>query len=686
MDIALLRTIFFAKTPRGWGSPILFWGPPGCLAADTHIAYSSFGPDGRRRSHKGASIERLYQTFHRIPGEGKGRYQIAPADSEFFITSMDDEGGLRRNRIMDVVDSGTKPTFKLRTKGGFEIEATADHPFFVGDKYVQLGDLRVGDTVFVHDNTAERVGEEPRETSGSRKTVYVKAHPNAPKKIVAGQYEYRALRMSRAVVEAQLNNLTLEQYVAKLNDGDIEGITVLSPDQDVHHIDEDFTNDSPANLLVLTRSEHLAHHAAERPLRFVATADMIEEIVDAGDQRVYDIKVAAPYNNFVADGFVVHNCGKTGILEAFASSLHVNGAPMHVETLSPGEAGEGAFGVVPVPTLMSDGTSRITYPTPWWISNFEGDEKDGGPGGRGLVFLDELSSAPPALHPPLLGLIHAGRVGGGKLPGLTRIIGAANPPEMAAAGFDLAPPVANRLGHMIWEPPTQVQWADYMLAQGGNAATMAPIDIKLEEQRVEAAFPAAYARAAGLVTAFLRTRAQHMHAMPATGAKHMDGMRWPSHRSWDNAVRAYASCIIQGTAGMYRDRLIAAFVGDGPTEEFANWVASADLPDPEEVLDGKLSFKHEPHRLDRTLALTSAMSASLLGDTNKGRRAARSDQFWRFVGEMADASATDLVMPGVGAIMKAEASNVELAISTTAMGNKAISKIGPHMKAAGIIG
>lgn len=378
-------------------------------------------------------------------------------------------------------------------------------------------------------------------------------------------------------------------------------------------------------------------------------------------------------------------CGKTAILESFAESLKINGDPMHVETLSPGEAGEGAFGVVPVPSGVG-AAMRIHYPAPWWIGNFEGDEADGGPGGRGLVFLDELSSAPPALHPPLLGLIHAGRIGGAKLPRNTRIIGAANPPEMAAAGFDLAPPVANRLGHMIWENPSQGQWADYMLAQGSGNATMQPIDCIAEEQRVDAAWPSAYARAAGLITAFLRTRAQHMHQMPKAGALHMDAMRWPSHRSWDNAVRAYASCIVQGTAGMYRDRLIAAYVGDGPTEELANWIASADLPDPEEILDGKITFKHEPHRLDRTLALSSSMSATLLGDTNAGRRAVRADQFWRFVGEMADASATDLVMPGVGAIMKAEASNTELRISTGKSGNAAVAKIAPHMRAAGILG
>ncbi len=37
----------------------------------------------------------------------------------------------------------------------------------------------------------------------------------------------------------------------------------LSADEEVHHIDEDFTNNDPNNLMVLTKEEHLAIHANE---------------------------------------------------------------------------------------------------------------------------------------------------------------------------------------------------------------------------------------------------------------------------------------------------------------------------------------------------------------------------------------------------------------------------------------
>lgn len=688
MQFDLFKTIFFGRTGRGWGLPILFWGPPGCLGAETHIAYSTRGPDGQRRSSKGASIERLFQAFHRIPSPGKGRYQLAPEDSQFFITSMDDEGVLRRNRIADVVDSGVKPTFKLRTRSGFEIDATADHPFYTGDKYTKLGDLRVGDTVFVHDNTAIRAeGEAREEPQGSRKTFYVKAHPHAPKKIVSENYTYFGLRASRATVEASMNKLSLEQYIAKLNDNDLAGLSFLSPDDDVHHLDEDFTNDDLSNLLVMSRADHASHHGRERPVQFIATADTIESIEDAGDQHVYDIKVEGPYNNFVADGFVVHNCGKTGILKHYASAMTVGGTRLHTEVLSPGEAGEGAFGVVPVPAKTPSGEVRISYPAPWWLQNFEGDRADGGPDGAGFLFLDELSSAPPALHPPLLGLIHEGRIGGAHLHPRTRILGAANPPEMAASGFDLAPPVANRLGHLEWAPPSQPEWADYMLGGGssGNKG-LAPIDLDVEEARVEAAWPAAHAKAAGLITAFTRTRQKLLHEMPKAGATHMQAMRWPSHRSWDLACSAFTSSIVQGTEHAYRDLLMAAYVGEGPANEFAAWIATADLPDPEEVLDGKASYTHDALKLDRTCALTSAMASVLISDKDPARRSVRTQSFWNLIDALHSASAVDLAMPGVSACIRADKKDPELKLSNNPGAFKVMTKVSGLMKAAGQFG
>lgn len=70
--------------------------------------------------------------------------------------------------------------------------------------------------------------------------------------------------------------------------------------------------------------------------------------------------------------------------------------------------------------------------------------------GRGLLFLDELSTAPPAVQAALLRLVLERRIGSLQLPPGVRIVAAANPRSSAADGWELSPPLANRFVHLQW--------------------------------------------------------------------------------------------------------------------------------------------------------------------------------------------------------------------------------------------
>lgn len=70
--------------------------------------------------------------------------------------------------------------------------------------------------------------------------------------------------------------------------------------------------------------------------------------------------------------------------------------------------------------------------------------------GRGLLFLDELSTAPPAVQAALLRLVLERRIGALQLPPGVRIVAAANPRSSAADGWELSPPLANRFVHLRW--------------------------------------------------------------------------------------------------------------------------------------------------------------------------------------------------------------------------------------------
>ncbi len=56
---------------------------------------------------------------------------------------------LRHGAVLDVVDNGIKPVFRLRTESGREIEATANHPLLTFDGWRELGQLQIGSHIAV---------------------------------------------------------------------------------------------------------------------------------------------------------------------------------------------------------------------------------------------------------------------------------------------------------------------------------------------------------------------------------------------------------------------------------------------------------------------------------------------------------------------------------------------------------
>lgn len=299
---------------------VLLWGPPGCISSTSLIKYESRGPEGRRRSKKTCHIERLYQAFHRIRGAGKGRYQVAPDDSSYWVSSVDHLGNVLKNRVVDVVYSGVKPCWKLRTRSGLDIQATGDHRFLSGGNYVPLAELAVGSPVETHRNI---LNEQPgRIHRPDRKMCYVKNHPYARTKMVNGKYRYHVLPMSRAVMEAHANELSLTAYLERLNANDLTGMNFLPPFLDVHHVDENTLNDDFGNLMLVSHAEHARMHGRkDRRLRYRTTTDVVESITYAGELDTYDIQMDDPYHNFIADRFVVHNSGKTAAVHLVSAMI-----------------------------------------------------------------------------------------------------------------------------------------------------------------------------------------------------------------------------------------------------------------------------------------------------------------------------------------------------------------------------
>lgn len=297
-------------------------GPDNCIAEGSFIQFETRHADGRRSNHKGGKVEDLYRKFHNLEltKDGKRRRPTIKG-LQFFAPSVDDDYSVFQNRILNVVCTGTQECFELRTKGGRRLVATRQHKLMTPTGYTELQYLNVGATVYIHDCITRKKAVHDKDKR--RAEVNVKHHPTLKpqvRKVKKGKWEkeytYYRMYKSRAVVEAAMNDLEYDKYIELLNDGEIDGLETLNPNQVIHHRDEDTTNDELDNLLVVTRAGHMAEHWNERKrdLSYVAVQDEVVGVTPVGKRTTYDLKMAAPFSNYVADKLVVHNCGKTWLM------------------------------------------------------------------------------------------------------------------------------------------------------------------------------------------------------------------------------------------------------------------------------------------------------------------------------------------------------------------------------------
>lgn len=309
----------------GWpmGKMIEIYGPEGCLAAETFIQYNIVESEtGRVQNHKGGSIQDLYNRFHRIPRKGQGKYQRKQSvDCDFWINSINENDCIFRQRILNVVHTGNKMCYTVKTKLGNTISCTSDHKFYTGSEYLQLNELKVGDTVYVHNNTAAK--EEKKERECYRSTT-AKWYYKGDAKEINGCWYYK-LAEHRLIYEAHINGITYEAYKDILNKDQCLPANFLTiPDgYEVHHIDENKKNNHTNNLEMLDYKTHGRLHLQDNKdrLSFIAMPDEIVEIKKWMVRSTYDIKCEFPHNNYIAEGFVVHNCGKTTIATVIAIAV-----------------------------------------------------------------------------------------------------------------------------------------------------------------------------------------------------------------------------------------------------------------------------------------------------------------------------------------------------------------------------
>jgi hypothetical protein len=74
------------------------------------------------------------------------------------------------------------------------------------------------------------------------------------------------------------------------------------------------------------------------------------------------------------------------------------------------------------------------------------------------------------------------------------------------------------------------------------------------------------------------------------------------------------------------------------------WLDRANLPNSADLLDGRINWKHNPKRLDVTMAVFSSAVGVCIG-TKGDLRAPRADAMWKLLAQAADSSPDVLIQP-----------------------------------------
>ena len=299
-----------------WKGLILV-GVPGCLSGETPITILR----GKRKGGRKYTLKMLHTMMH----GGVNRTRTWRPDLVTKTLSLKD-GVIQNMAVDDVIYSGEKETFTVTIEGCPSIRTTAKHPFLTPEGWRCLEDLEPGATLVVR---ATRDAQGRKAKAGSRRHIAARFNPRARQKVVSGK-TYPYMIYAEAVIEADMNGLSVAEYlrIVQTDAAGARRLKHIPKGSLVHHKDEAPKNDTLENLQVMTKTEHDRHHGKNKNrlnLGNVGTREAkLLSVTPFGCEMTYDITMKDPSApNFVVNGIVVHNSGKTALSEAIAGEFGV---------------------------------------------------------------------------------------------------------------------------------------------------------------------------------------------------------------------------------------------------------------------------------------------------------------------------------------------------------------------------
>lgn len=245
--------------------------------------------------------------------------------------------------------------------------------------------------------------------------------------------------------------------------------------------------------------------------------------------------------------------GKTALIGAVARRTNRLLRTLTVSTMDPADVAG-----LPVVSHKPDGTVVTEFTKPYWFYELEKYALDN-PAGA-VLFIDEITTAVPPVQAALLTFIQDRRIGKYMLPDNVLIVAAGNPVEQSPDGWLLAPPTANRLTHIRYNPSI-TDWFE-----GMKVAWNAPVSEAEKRMR-------------GYIVGFLTANRGLVNACPTDPVE--AGGAWPSMRQWDKLARQLAK--VDGDIPL-ASMIAVGKVGEAAGTAFIRWLKQLSLPDYNQVL------------------------------------------------------------------------------------------------------
>lgn len=292
-----------------YDSVIAVAGEEGCLSGDSLIRIS------RHKSTRTYSLSRFYRQFCGNKLNGHSFDRSIPS----FIRSFNGEE-IRLNKIKQVLYSGIKAVWLIKLENGLSLKATLDHRFLTKDGWIELENIYKGlevvcDTLHPEKNNRKKI---------KLYDVQLPVGDNHP----FGNGKRHRKEVHILIYEARLNGLDFVEYLDILLNDKEKSKTLKFVDTslyEIHHKDGFHYNNSIENLELMKKREHkLEHSDYSNFSQGIPKLIKVLGVEFVGEEETYDICCEDPYHNFVANGIVVHNSGKSNEAIKIAEAIDPN--------------------------------------------------------------------------------------------------------------------------------------------------------------------------------------------------------------------------------------------------------------------------------------------------------------------------------------------------------------------------